>query len=114
MTAREKLRQRLAETSDQDLEKFEALMEDALPRAFRTSPTLRLTESVQPRSIRLGWTIDDLTESEAQEIIEYLDWAAAEADTASDEELADAVRGQAEIERGKYATLEELERKLSS
>lgn len=114
MTAKEKLRQQLAETPDQDLEKLEALMEDALPAAFRASRTMRLTETARPLGTRLGWAIDDLTEDEAQQILEYLDWAAAEADTASDEEVAEAATGQAEIARGKYATLEQLQRKLSS
>ena len=114
MTAKEQLRQRLAKTPDPDLTKLEALMEDALPRALRTAGTLRLTEAVRTRSVRLRQEIDDLTEDEAQEIAEYLDWAAGETDTASDEEIEDALKGQAEIARGDYVTLEELRRRLGS
>lgn len=114
MDAKESLRRQLKETADQDLERFETLMEDALPRAYRASQTLRLIEGVQPLSVRMVWEIDDLTDSEAQEILDYLDWANAEFDTASDEEIAEADKGQAEIKDGRYITLDELKRKLGS
>lgn len=111
MTAKEKLRERLAETPDEGLARLEALMEDALPRKFRASRTLRLTEAVLTDSTRLGQEIDDLSEEDAREILDYLDWVDEGIDTLSDEEVEAVRKGQAEIASGEYVTLEDLRRR---
>lgn len=85
---------------------------DALPPEFRASRTKRLTEAVQTGRRLVAWEIEDLTEGEAQEINEYLEWAEAETDTVSVDELEEALKGEAEIARGDYVTLDELGRKF--
>ena len=56
--------------------------------------------------------IDQLTDADAAEALQYLRWLAAEDETLTEEEL-EAVRvGQEEIARGEYVTLDDFKRSL--
>ncbi len=54
--------------------------------------------------------VDELPEDAAAEVLDYLHWLTAETETLSEEELARVQRGEEQIARGEYVTLEELRR----
>jgi hypothetical protein len=57
--------------------------------------------------------VDELGEAEADELLEYARWLAAEEDEPLDEEQRARVEtGEAEIQRGEYVTLADLHRQL--
>lgn len=57
--------------------------------------------------------VDELGEVEANELLEYARWLAAEEDEPlTEEELARVEAGEAEIRRGEYVTLEDVKRRL--
>src|SRR5437899_3272853 len=95
-TAKDKLLKRLAGTPDADLERFEAVMADAIPLEFRQTETTRL-EAVGMAPARIRQEILDLSEADAQEMLDYFDWIDGECETLSDDELAEVRKGEAEI-----------------
>lgn len=57
--------------------------------------------------------IEELDEASAQEALDYLRWIIeAETETLADGELARVREGEAQIERGDYATLDDVRRQL--
>jgi hypothetical protein len=54
--------------------------------------------------------IDGLAEVEASEALEYVRWLASPGESLSQEKLAAARAGEAQIARGEYVTLEDLSR----
>jgi hypothetical protein len=57
--------------------------------------------------------VDELGEAEADELLEYARWLAAEEDEPlDDEELARVEAGEAEIQRGDYVSLDDVKRRL--
>jgi DNA-binding transcriptional ArsR family regulator len=57
--------------------------------------------------------VRDLDEKGAADVLDYVRWLLSEEDAPlRDEERAEVERAEAEIARGDYVTLEELERRL--
>ncbi len=56
--------------------------------------------------------VDQMDETDAEEVLDYLRWLASESDTLSEEELDQARQGQEQIARGEYVTLAEFRRSL--
>ncbi|MCI0437554.1 MAG: hypothetical protein L0177_00285 [Chloroflexi bacterium] len=50
--------------------------------------------------------IDGLDETEASEVLDYLRWLSEPEEELTPEELESLLEGEAQIERGEYATLE--------
>ena len=56
--------------------------------------------------------VDVLDEQDAQEALDYIRWLAGPDEELSPEELALVRKGEEQIERGEYVTLDELKRRL--
>lgn len=56
--------------------------------------------------------VDELDELSAQDALDYLRWLMQESETVSEQEIARVRAGEAEIERGEYTTLDELQRRI--
>lgn len=110
--AQQQLRERIAVLSEADVVATAGLIDDALPPEFRAVVPARVEAQLCSREQLLN-EIDALTETEACEVLEYLDWITSDApEELSAEELEDVRRGQEEIARGEYVTLEELRQHL--
>jgi hypothetical protein len=56
--------------------------------------------------------VDALSESAAEEVLDYLRWLTSPTDTLTDQELEAMQEGERQVESGDYTTLEELKAKL--
>lgn len=56
--------------------------------------------------------VDELDDLSAQDVLDYLRWLMQETETLSEKEFARVRAGEAEIERGEYTTLDELQRRI--
>jgi hypothetical protein len=54
--------------------------------------------------------VDQLTEDDAADVLDYLRWLIIDVETLTDEQLARVQGGQAQFARGEYITLSELRR----
>jgi hypothetical protein len=52
--------------------------------------------------------VDQLTEDDAADVLDYLHWLRTDVETLSEEQLARVQRGEEQIARGEYVTLAEL------
>ncbi|MBI3980050.1 MAG: hypothetical protein HY331_17900 [Chloroflexi bacterium] len=58
--------------------------------------------------------VDVLDEEDAREALEYIRWLLEESETLTDAEMERVREGEAQINRGEYVTLDELQRELRS
>lgn len=112
MTAQQQLHERIAALPEADVAVLAGFVDDALPPQFRAVPPQRAEERPRSREQLLG-EVEALTEGEACEILEYLDWITSdEPEDLSAEELEDVRRGQEELARGKGIPWDEVKREL--
>lgn len=56
--------------------------------------------------------VEQMTDEDAAEALDYMEWLLSDEEVVTAEEMAAAEHGFAQIERGEYATLEEVKRSL--
>jgi hypothetical protein len=61
---------------------------------------------------KLQKLVEDLSESEAAEAIDFVEWLLADEDSLSAEELAEVKAGEGELARGERVSWDEVKREL--
>lgn len=57
--------------------------------------------------------VEQLTDEDAAETLDYMEWLLSDEEIVSPEEMEATERGFAQIERGEYVTLDEVKRSLN-